>query len=229
MVAAAAISAVPSVLKSITGAFQAMRGRRMLKNLKRPDYEIPDEFNQNVKAAKTIKNLGGLSEAALSRFRQDAGRNFAAGLQGLRGRGGAVAGIAGLNQNAMDAAGRLAMMDSEEQRANFKMGTQLQMNALGALASQKLAQQNWNKFLPFQEKRAEAQALIGAGMQNTMGGFGEISSLAMNDLMWNDGKGFGGFFGKSSPTDGTVPSDVDSKSYAEGKALGAVAKRKRTS
>ena len=187
---------IPAAIQAIGGAFQMFAGQRMLKKLKRPGYDIPDEFNQNVQSAQAVKNLGGLSQAAISRFQQDTGRNITAGMQGLRGRGGAVAGISNIMQGANDAAGRLAVMDSEEQRSNFKLGTQLQMNAVNALANQKLAQQNWDKFLPFQEKRQEAQALIGAGMQNMFGSVNSASKLAMTDLQWNDGANLKGMFGK---------------------------------
>jgi hypothetical protein len=210
-----ALAGAGSLAKMFTGFIQNRKGNKILKNLQRPDYEIPDEFNQNIGLAKDIKNMGGMSREAYSNAMRGIGRNTVAGLGALRGRGGAVAGISAVTQTANDSVADLSARDAEMQRDNFRTGTQLQMNAINSLATQKLAKQNWDKFLPFQEKRAEGQALVGAGMQNAMGGLTELSSLGMNDMMWNNSAGLNdiGAMFKGNPfsrggTIGQIPRSV---------------------
>jgi len=197
MLPAIAAAAIPSAIKMISGGIQALSGRKKLKNLKRPDYEIMPEFQDNVELAEGIRSLGGMPKASYQNALQNISRNQTAGLQQLRGRGGAVAGISAVNQATNDATTGLDARDAEMRLNNFSTGTQLKMNALSALATQRLRKQEWDKFMPFNQKLAEGQALIGSGLQNMMGGLGEAANLAVGDLMLNEGAGLNSIFGSN--------------------------------
>lgn len=199
MLPAIAAAAIPSAVKMISGGIQALRGRSILKKNKRPDYEIMPEFQQNVEMAEDIRSLGGMPKASYQNALQNISRNQTAGLQGLRGRGGAVAGVSAINQSTNDATLGLDAQDAEMRLRNFTMGTQLKMNALTALATQRLKKQEWDKLMPFNQNQAWGQGLIGAGMQNAMGGLGEVANLAVSDIMMNDGDGINSLFPKKMP------------------------------
>jgi len=57
-IAAALISAAPSVIKGIQGIFQGAKGRKLAKQNVRPTYEIPKEFQQNLAIAENMGRVG---------------------------------------------------------------------------------------------------------------------------------------------------------------------------
>jgi hypothetical protein len=186
------ISAGLGAIKGITGLFQSIRGNQILKHTKRPGYDIPGEFQQNVGLAKDIKTAGGMPRAQYLNALQNISRNQNFGLTQLGDRRGVTAGIGLLAKRGNDAALNLDVQDAGMAMQNRILGTKLQMNALQTLAGQRLAKQNWEKFQPYQQKIQEAHALIGSGMQNAFNGLSDIGNSFMADNMYSGGAGMNG-------------------------------------
>jgi len=172
-IAAALISAAPAALKGIQGLFQGAKGAKLAKKNIRPTYEIPQEFQQNLSIAENMGRVG-LPQQQYTQGLQNIQRGQTAGLRqiGRMGRGGNVAGLA---RAGMDATLGLDIADANARMANQKAA----MGYRSQIGQQRLAKQNWDRFGNYQEKAAAAEALKGAGRQNVMGAFSDLSRVGL--------------------------------------------------
>lgn len=168
-----------SIIQGGIGVIQ-MLGGIFSKPKKRPGYDIPDEFNQNVGLAQSIKHMG-MSSEQYGAQQNAIGRNMATGINALQGRRSALAGVASLAFGANDNMLRLNEAAAKMQQQNMISGTQMEMGANNQLAGQKLRKMEWEKLRPFSEKLQQSQSLIGAGMQNVMGGINTEARIQMAD------------------------------------------------
>jgi hypothetical protein len=176
-------------VKSILGIAQMISGGAKLRkaNKNRPDYEIPKEYADNIALSDKFMNMGMPREQYIAQL-QGIQRNQNFGLRALGDRGSALAGIGSLVQQGNDATMRLNAADATMRNQNIARGTQMKMSAKYQMGMQKLAKQQWDKFNPFLAKVAQAQGLIGAGMQNLGGGLDAGSMIAMNSMGGQGGK-----------------------------------------
>lgn len=176
-----AIAAIPSVLKTVQGIGQGIKGNKLAKQNKRPTYEIPKEFQQNLAIAENMGRIG-LPQQQYNQAQQNFQRNQASALRQFN-RMGNPRGLAGIVRAGNDATLGLDVADAEARMSN-------QRNAMGyrsQIGNQQLAKQQWDKFQLFGEKADAAAALQGAGRQNVMGGLSELSQLGQMALL-NGGK-----------------------------------------
>jgi len=176
-----AIAAIPSVLKTVQGIGQGIKGNKLAKQNKRPTYEIPNEFKQNLAIAENMGRIG-LPQQQYNQAQQNFQRNQASALRQFN-RMGNPRGLAGIVRAGNDATLGLDVADAEARMSN-------QRNAMGyrsQIGQQQLAKQNWDKMQLFGEKADAAAALQGAGRQNVMGGLSELSQLGQMATM-NGGK-----------------------------------------
>lgn len=180
-VLAALIAAAPSVLKAGQGIMQGIKGNKLAKQNKRPTYEIPNEFKQNLAIAENMGRIG-LPQQQYNQAQQNFQRNQASALRQFN-RMGNPRGLAGIVRAGNDATMGLDVADAQARMSN-------QRNAMGyrsQIGQQQLAKQNWDKMQLFGEKADAAAALQGAGRQNVMGGLTELSQLGQMALL-NGGK-----------------------------------------
>lgn len=170
-------------IKGIAGIYQMFRGNHILRKTKLPGYDIPDQFNTNVRLATEVKNMGGLSGSEYLKAKTAIDRNEAFGLSSLRDRRSGVAGVGGIIQRSNDASLALNAHDAMLEQSNKRMGTQMLMGANSALGGQMLAKQQWEKFNPYLRKMQEGQSLLGAGMQNTFGVANDVAQFEMMKKM----------------------------------------------
>lgn len=174
------IAAAPSALKAGQGIFQGIKGNKLAKQNKRPTYEIPKEFQQNLAIAENMGRIG-LPQQQYNQAQQNFQRNQASALRQFN-RMGNPRGLAGIVRAGNDATLGLDVADAQARMSN-------QRNAMGyrsQIGQQQLAKQNWDKMQLFGEKADAAAALQGAGRQNVMGGLSELSQLGQMAL--NGGK-----------------------------------------
>jgi hypothetical protein len=101
------------------------------------------------------------------------------------GRGGSVAGLA---RAGMDATLGLDIAD-----ANARMNNEgIAMGYRSQIGQQQLAKQQWDKFGKYGEQAAAAEALKGAGRQNVMGAFSDLSRVGLTYMGGQQGDGTGG-------------------------------------
>jgi len=148
------ISGIGALGKLFSGGGQKRRARKMLAGLKDPGYTIPDEFKTNLGEAENMSRVGLPSEQY-----NLAGTNIQRGTQ------------AGLRQ--------LGRMSNP-----FAAISSLQKNMLQAMgyrreyAGQKLAQQQYAQ-QGYMNKVNQANALLGAGMQNQSGAFSDLGKIGI--------------------------------------------------
>jgi hypothetical protein len=161
---------IPIIIAAI-GAAQLAAGalNKKGKEKNRPGYDIPDEFDQNVALAKQVKGLGMPAEQYDAQ-KQAIDRGLGSGLYALQGRRGSISGIASLLQMSSDATLNLNATAASMRNRNFITGTSMQMDANAMKAQQKIKKMEWEKFQPFMRAVRQKEALIGAGMQNIVGG-----------------------------------------------------------
>ena len=150
------------------GAVQFIGGL-LSKPKKRPEYTIAGEYGKNVKLAQDVKNMGMPAEE-FYRQKNMIDRNMATGMSQLQGRRSALAGVTNMVAATNDANLNLNAQAANIKASNFRMGTQLEMGANSELANQKLQKMQWEKLQPYMDKMRKSEALMGAGMQNVMGG-----------------------------------------------------------
>ncbi len=165
---------------SLFGGFQLLRGLSQAKKNQRPNYEIPQEIEQNLNQAQLFAQQGMPMEQ-YNRAASSIDRNQAFGLRSMSDRRGGLVGLAGLNQGANDAYNNLAMQDAQMRMQNL---SQL-YNARGTMATYRDKAFDINQMQPFQQRAAEAQALQGAGLRNIMGGLQGAGNVMSSQMMYN--------------------------------------------
>lgn len=161
------------------GAVQTLYGLYKQKHNKRPEYQIPDEINQNLSSAKSYaaqSALEGLPEEQKQQYLSNIQRSEAYGLNQLSTRKAGLAGIASLNQNSNDAYGNLMAQDAGQRIQNQRYGQQLVAGANQNLADYKDKSFEFNKVNPYYENTARNNAMIGAGIQNVSQGLQSSNS-----------------------------------------------------
>jgi len=181
--------------KFLGGAIQAIRGNRILKKTKLPEYAIPGEFQNNLQAAKNIKTMGGMPGQQYQQAMNNIYRNASFGVSQLQKRNAAIGGVGAVQQRLNDGAVSLGVADANMARQSLIMGTQMETQANTALAGQKLAKQSWEKFNPYLRKINEGQSLVGAGMQNMFGAATGAAQMNMYGKQLGSQGSTGGQFG----------------------------------
>lgn len=162
------------------GAAQTAYGMYLRKKNKRPEYQIPQEIQQNLTQAQ-MDALEGLPAAQAQQFIQNIQRGSAFGMSQLGSRKAGLAGLATLNQQQQDAYGNLLSMDAQvrqQNKANL-------MNQRQVMADYRDQAFQLNKLNPYYENVAQSEALMGAGMQNMSQGFQAGNSGSVD---WSGGK-----------------------------------------
>jgi hypothetical protein len=167
------ISGIGALGKLFSGGGQKRRARKMLAGLKDPGYTIPDEFKTNLGEAENMARTGLPSEQY-----NLAGTNIQRGTQaGLRQLGrmsNPFAAISSLQRNQNDAFSQLDASNAAARRQNM-------LQAMGyrrEYAGQKLAQQQYAQ-QGYMNKVNQANALLGAGMQNQSGAFSDLGKIGI--------------------------------------------------
>ena len=110
--------------------------------------------------------LEGLPTEQKQQFVENVQRTMQSGLRGLSERGTGLAGIEGLAQQQIDAFRTLLGQDVAARQANQAQLAQ----ARGTMAGFKEKAFDINQMQPYIQDYLQAQAMMGAGSQNIMGG-----------------------------------------------------------
>jgi len=137
------------------------------KKPKRPKYEIQGEYTKNAFEAEQMAKEG-LPQAQYNQALGNINRNQAGALRTASNLGGgsALKSLNNILQSSNDATLNLDVQDASAKRNNMLLA----MQQRGILAGQKQAKWNWDKAQPFQEATQRRDRLIGAGIQNVVGG-----------------------------------------------------------
>ncbi len=159
-------------LQSAYGIYQDIKGSKMARDNKRPDYEIPEEISQNLTQAQQLA-LEGLPSEQKQQYLNNIQRTQQFGLNSISDRKGGLAGIGSIVQSGNDANMNLLSADAGARLANQKT----LMNARSTMAGYKDKAFELNKLNPYQERATAARSLQGAGLQNIFSGLGTIAGV----------------------------------------------------
>jgi hypothetical protein len=164
---------IPAVAQGITGAFQMRQSRKMLKDLKRPEMEIPDSAVAALSKAKSIGSsfdMPGQDQAEQLLDQQVAGA--ASNIQETASSPAeALAALSNVYANRMTSQTELA-----GQAAQSYMQRQQNVQAeLNRMADWEQKQFEVNEMQPFMDTSAAASALGAGGMQNMYEGIKGVS------------------------------------------------------
>jgi len=159
---------VPALLQLGTGVGQFITGRKQLKELERPKYEIPLGYQAALGQAQSLassQEMAGMSQAEM-RMNQALALGVQQAQQTAGSSSEALGAITNMFANRMaqqtglagQAAQDYARRQAELTQQNLMMGQQQEK------------QQQYNVLQPYEEAAAAASAMGGAGMQNIMGG-----------------------------------------------------------
>ncbi len=183
----AAVAAIPAVVKAGFGAYQAIKGGKKLKEAKRPNYQIPGELLANLNVSERLA-AEGLPEAQKQAFMQNVDRAGQLAISGLSDRRAGVGALANVQSQTNIASQRLLGMDAAQRLRN----QQIAMQARSRVADARDRAFQLNELQPFQDQRAEGQALVGAGIQNIFGGLDSAAGAFTAQQNFNQLSGSGG-------------------------------------
>jgi hypothetical protein len=167
------IAAGAGLLKAGLGFLQQAKGKKMLKKTIDPGYKIPKGFGQNLAQSEQMARTG-LGSQQYNQAQQNISRNVGTGVRALSRSANPAAGVAGLVRAQNDATLGLDVSNAAAKRQNILQA----MGARREMAGQQLAQQQYSQNRYF-DKVNEANARIGAGTQNLMGGISDIGTAGI--------------------------------------------------
>lgn len=172
-IAPALIAGGSALLKGIGGLIQSAKGSKMLRGLKDPGYQIPEEFKTNLAQAEQAARQG-IPAQEYNLATTNIQRGTQAGLRQLGRMSNPFAGIASIARGQSDAMARLDAQNAAVRRQNILQA----MGARRELAGQKLSQQQYSQ-QRYMDAVNQANALKGAGMQNIFGGLSGIANVGL--------------------------------------------------
>lgn len=147
------------------GYFQRRKGKKMLKNLHQPVYDIPNEVLENKRRAEMAANEGMPSQQYTNAMRNFQ-RNQTSALSASLDRRSALMALPRIQQQSNDATSNLdaqdAAMRNQNQRALYGINSQVAQYRDKAF--------DINKMQPYQRDYGYAMGLLGAGNQNLLSG-----------------------------------------------------------
>ena len=190
--------ALPLILAGVQagiGGAQAISGYIQKKNLTRPEYQIPEEIERNMTEAE-LMSYYGLPDAQKAEYMQNIQRSTQGALRGISDRKGGLGAVAAAQQTQQDAYMNLLSADVQQRMQNI----QAAQNMRQTMANYRDKAFAINEMQPYEQSYAEAQSLIGAGMQNVMGGLTQAANYqtakevaAIGAVTGGDTEGGGGF------------------------------------
>lgn len=186
LLAAAAISAIPSIFQGIEGIGQRRQAKRLRKNAVNPGFEMNSGIMQN---AETLQNrynnysLPGYS-MQMNRLGSNAATAFDRGAQG-----------ASSSADVLDLATKIAYGTGQQQNQLMLQNAQGKegalsdyLNANAAAGDQRQQSNAWDR-QQYMQQLQEAAALYGAGGQNMNNAITGIGSIGASMLMNQPNKG----------------------------------------
>ena len=184
MAIGAIASAVPQVVKGISGIFQARKGNRLRKSLVRPTEVANPLYQQNVAMAEQMGRVG-LPQEQYNNQLNNISRNQAGVLRRFGGSGNNLASIL---RASNDATNNLVADDSGARMNNQRFA----FGQRGILANAQERAFAYNKKGRYEDDMNYANSLIGAGKQNQMSALDGLSTIGQQYMAGEQGGGYGG-------------------------------------
>jgi hypothetical protein len=176
------------LISGITGLFQKHKANKLLSQLQRPQYTIPNEVLQSQKQAE-LNARQGLPSEQYQQGMQNIARQQNSALQRASDRRGGLLAVAGAQRMGND-----ATLNLDVANANARLKNQNTLYGINnQVAGYKDRAFQINQMQPYQQDRQYALGLLGAGNQNLTGGLDKIASGALMGFGGNGGGGWTGY------------------------------------
>ncbi len=178
------IQGVAGLGQMVMGAIDNKKANKALRNLNRPEYEIPDEVIENVTTSERLA-LQGLNEEQKILYLENQQQAQQGALNQMKTLGGGARGLSDILRSQNDSNKNLLAMDASARMQNIQAMIQQKSKYADALDNK------WsiNQYQPYMQERNMYEAMAGAGKQNIFGGLSTIAQGAMNTF------GVGGVLG----------------------------------
>lgn len=171
----AIIGGATGLIQAGAGLIQSKKADKKLKNLQRPQYQIPDEVLKNVSEAERMA-LQGLPEEQKMQYVERMQQSGANQLSTMKSLGAGLRGLSGVQQSFQESNKELLSLDAQARRQNMLQAT-YQRSLLG---QKKDEQWSINQYQPYMQEKNALEAQKGAGIQNMFGGLSTVGQSAMN-------------------------------------------------
>jgi hypothetical protein len=175
-----ALSIGSSLLGMLGGIGQKAKAKKMLAGLKDPGYVIPPEFPKNLGEAENMARTG-LPSQEYNLASTNIQRGTQAGLRQLGRMSNPFAGISSLARNQIDAFAGLDASNAAARRQNMLQAWAARRD----MGGQKLNQQQYAQ-QRYMDQVNQANALMGAGQQNTAGSLGALGQFGMYQSLYGN-------------------------------------------
>jgi hypothetical protein len=184
--AAAAIAAVPGLIQSGYGLYQAISGNKQRKQLEanRPTRRTDQNFLQNQSIARNVAQ-GGFGQQYLNTYTDEANRGLATAIGALQQGGGDMNQINSLLDSTNRNFQKFLSMDAQQKLQNQGM----LMDANAVIGQENNANWEFNTARPWYEHYNQAIQKTNAGAQNAIGGLKDAVSSAMGGMSYGGGGG----------------------------------------
>jgi hypothetical protein len=161
-------SQVPNLLKTGFGAFQAIKGNKLSKELDRPFFDIPESAMEALSrskqlASETLMPGQGYYETQIDK---SASRSFAGAREGASNPAQLMEAALKIGENTNDSVLSMAIKGMERKDSNSRD----LIKDLGTMSKWEQMQFNTNEMQPFLDDASLASSMQGAGLQNIFGG-----------------------------------------------------------
>ena len=173
-----ALSIGSSLIGAIGGLFQKAKGKKMLKQLQDPGYTIPKGYYKNLADYEQLARVGMPMEQ-YNLAKQGIDRTVSGGLRSLSKSSNPSAGVASAVRAGIEGGLNLEATNAGMRRQNI-------LGAMGArrdLANQELAKNQYAQ-QRYMDKVNQANALMGAGQQNTAGSLGALGQFGLYNSLY---------------------------------------------
>lgn len=175
------LAAIPAVAQAGTGIYQAVKGNRLANSMERPNFEIPQEILDNLTDSQ-MQALRGMPAEQKQQYIDNVMRSQQAALGAMGDRKAGLAGLGGVQQNAIDAYRNMLSMDAQQRQVNEQALQGVRSN----VADYKDKQFQVNQLDPYNQTMQAAEAMKGAGIQNMMGGVTSSAQMGLDYLKHKD-------------------------------------------
>lgn len=197
---AVGIAGAGALAKGITGIIQSRKARRIEKSNPFVTENANPLFQKNVAIAENMARVG-MPQQQYNNAINNIGRNQAGAIRQLGRSANPGAGLASMVRASNDATIGVDIKDANDRVNNQRFASGQRLN----LAQEQNRVWDWNKRQKFLQLLSKSEALKGAGMQNMMGAFNDVSRIGMTALMG------GGIGGAESVSINQNPSQVNSQ------------------
>lgn len=170
------------VIQGVVGGIRAAKAQKKLENMQSPTYAPNQSILNYYSTALNRYNTSPYQTGQYKQQVQNIGRGTAQGLDALRGRGGAVAGVNNLIASQNDALLNAGVQAENRKAQEFSVLG----NATGMRAGEERQAFNVNQIQPFErkynllaQKASGGNKVMGAGLSNIFGGFNAANDLNM--------------------------------------------------